>query len=144
MGKIQQLGTPAEIYERPANVFVADFIGSANFIEAEMLGVRDGLARLRLTDGTEIGAKAEPGQPTGRIAAAVRPERIAFVEGPGVNRLGARITHRAYLGASHEYEVAGDAFRLRIQTSQIVTSLEVFIHVPPEAIMIFPHGPQVP
>ncbi len=142
MGKIQQLGTPTDIYERPANAFVADFIGSANFIEAELVGRSAGQAQLRLGDGTQLVASSCPDAVNGKLVLAIRPERIELTDAPGANVLGARITHSSYLGSVHEHEMAGKGFRLRVQTSRAASSPEVLVRIPPEAIMIFQNGPE--
>ncbi|MCU6435557.1 sn-glycerol-3-phosphate ABC transporter ATP-binding protein UgpC [Undibacterium sp. Jales W-56] len=55
-GKIEQLGTPLELYERPANLFVAGFLGAPkmNFLSAEVMALTDGRAQLRLIDGSNL------------------------------------------------------------------------------------------
>ena len=58
MGRMRQLGTPNEIYERPADAFVADFIGSSNFLSGRLLGKDAAGARVALADGTQISAGA--------------------------------------------------------------------------------------
>lgn len=65
-GRLEQVGTPAEIYGRPANRFVAEFVGSANLFE----GVGDGTA-VRTDDGL-----AFPSPVRGPAAVLVRPERV--------------------------------------------------------------------
>ena len=74
-GEIQQIGTPAEVYERPANLFVAGFLGapSMNFVHGEL----DGHGRFR-AGKLSLGVAA-PGQ--GKVVLGVRPEHIAIVEG---------------------------------------------------------------
>ena len=74
-GEIQQIGTPAEVYERPANLFVAGFLGapSMNFVHGEL----DGHGRFR-AGKVSLGV-AVPGQD--KAVLGVRPEHIAIVEG---------------------------------------------------------------
>ena len=76
-GKILQIGTPTEIYERPSDRFVAHFIGETNFVEAEVLD-RDGDGgKLRLSSGAEINHPEIGHAPVGsKISLVVRPERI--------------------------------------------------------------------
>jgi putative spermidine/putrescine transport system ATP-binding protein len=104
-GRIEQIGTPAEIYERPASAFVAEFIGSSNMLRGRI--VENGKAGtivatetgLRLCCGPEPGGEFE----TPEVSILLRPERI-HVEAPGgtalpgQNRLSARIADIAYLG----------------------------------------------
>ena len=75
-GRIEQLGMPEEIYERPQTSFVADFIGSANVLSAKIIGAEAGRLRLKVEDALEFEI---PGAGTvgDLMKLAVRPERIA-------------------------------------------------------------------
>ena len=106
-GRIEQLGTPTELYERPARRFVAHFIGESNFLPgvlAERLA--DGRAILRVGDGLSVtGRCAEPiaaGQPA---TAAIRPERIEIGAANGHGIRGT-VEQVIYLGALVRYKVA--------------------------------------
>jgi ABC-type Fe3+/spermidine/putrescine transport system ATPase subunit len=72
-----QAGTPHEIYLRPADPFVAQFVGQVNLLPAEVVGAAGGRIRLRLADGeidvADAGQEARPGQ---RVRAVVRPEAV--------------------------------------------------------------------
>ncbi len=63
-GKIEQLGDPESLYERPETAFVAGFLGVSNLLEGEVAGHEGGMVAIRLSDGTVIRAPA--GGPTGR------------------------------------------------------------------------------
>jgi putative spermidine/putrescine transport system ATP-binding protein len=105
-GRIEQIGTPDEIYERPASVFVAEFIGSSNLLPVRIVGrgadvtlvvTEGGLRLLCLTAGdAALDGAAD-------ITVLVRPERV-HVEQPGgtaapqENRVAARIADVTYLG----------------------------------------------
>ncbi len=74
-GRILQIGTPRQIYNHPIERFVADFIGSTNFLAAEVLSVEGRRARLKLSAGEEVSVELPDGMvPSGRVTAAVRPE----------------------------------------------------------------------
>jgi putative spermidine/putrescine transport system ATP-binding protein len=73
-GRLEQVGTPREVYERPATRFVAGFIGRANLFEARPDGAAPG--RLRSEDGLPL-ATAAPARPTTLV---LRPERVALEE----------------------------------------------------------------
>ncbi len=79
-GRLEQLGTPGEIYEAPRTSFVADFIGGANIFSAEVLPGPAGQARLRLEGEHEIVVPLDPHEvlppPGGRVKVAIRPERV--------------------------------------------------------------------
>ena len=76
-GKIEQIGPPDAIYERPATRFVADFIGETNLLEGVTEAVREGSATVRLGDGRAVTVAAPAGlaaqQP---VTICVRPERV--------------------------------------------------------------------
>jgi spermidine/putrescine ABC transporter ATP-binding subunit len=99
-GRIEQIGSPQEIYERPANAFVADFIGSSNLLDATVVG-SDGVATIINAGGLTLRASLLGHTCGARILAMVRPERIRVAAAGGAagdNRLNARIRQATYLG----------------------------------------------
>lgn len=80
LGRIEQVGTPGEIYEAPKTSFVADFIGGANIYSAEVLAGAPGRAHLRIEGEHEVDVPLDPGEslpPVGkRVKIAIRPERV--------------------------------------------------------------------
>jgi spermidine/putrescine ABC transporter ATP-binding subunit len=99
-GRIEQIGSPQEIYERPANAFVADFIGSSNLLDATVIG-SDGAATIIDAGGLKLRALVVGHASGTRMLAMVRPERIriaAMQERDGDNTLSARIREATYLG----------------------------------------------
>ena len=83
-GRILQIGTPRQIYNHPIERFVADFIGSTNFLSAEVLSTGDRQARLKLSAGAEVSVELPDGMaPSGRVTAAVRPEYSQLIAEPG-------------------------------------------------------------
>ncbi|BDW86483.1 ABC transporter ATP-binding protein [Roseicyclus marinus] len=99
MGQIAQIGTPAELYERPASAFVADFIGDANLIEGQVVGGLFSAAHLALPVDAE----------DGRITATIRPERIQLALGGA-----ARIVSASYLGSRMEYVVKDEGLEFLV------------------------------
>jgi spermidine/putrescine transport system ATP-binding protein len=98
-GRIEQLGSPSELYERPRTAFVAGFLGKSNLLEGTVAG--DG--RIALADGTIV--HADTGGRTGAIAVGVRPEKIAL-GGDGPNRIAGRVKESAYIGVATEVVVS--------------------------------------
>ncbi|MEP7328675.1 MAG: ABC transporter ATP-binding protein [Betaproteobacteria bacterium] len=99
-GVIQQLATPAELYERPTNAFVASFIGENNRLDGRLVS-RDGeLCRVRISEGTEVVAKAVVDLPIdAAVVLSIRPERVMIGDGEhGMNRYHARLEEVIYLG----------------------------------------------
>ena len=101
-GKIEQLGPPTELYERPATAFVAGFLGVSNLLA----GVVAGEDRVRLDDGTEI--RVPLGGRSGRVAVGVRPEKVRLVAGAG-NELPGTVTETAYIGVATQVIVTTPA-----------------------------------
>jgi len=112
-GRLEQMGTPMEIYERPATRFVASFIGDANLVdgvaeglEAEAVVVRTGRALVR---ARRLGWE-RPGQ---ALTICVRPERVRVdgrLDRPGT--LPARVEERAFSGSMVKYRLAAAGLRL--------------------------------
>ena len=100
-GRIEQAGTPDELYEQPRTAFVAGFLGVSNLLD----GVLAGPDRLRLEDGTEVTVPASllDGR-SGPLAIGIRPEKIHLGD-EHVNRLAGAITETAYIGVSTQYLV---------------------------------------
>jgi len=105
-GRVRQLGAPIEVYTRPATRFVADFIGEANFLPAEVVGHDGRTVRLRV--GPASITVAEVDRATGPVTLVVRPEAIRVqTRDPGsAGALPGEIERAAYLGMAAEYLVA--------------------------------------
>ena len=98
-GRIEQLGAPADLYERPQTAFVASFLGISNLLP----GAVSGADSVRLDDGTEVRVPREAlNGRTGRVAVGVRPEKIRVGHGEE-NRLTGRLLETAYVGVATQY-----------------------------------------
>jgi spermidine/putrescine transport system ATP-binding protein len=99
-GRIEQLGTPAELYERPRTRFVAGFLGVSNLLH----GIVSGVHVVRVDGAGEVRA-AEDLPPEGtRVAFGVRPEKLRL-DGSGPNTIRGTVAERAYTGVSTQYVV---------------------------------------
>jgi spermidine/putrescine transport system ATP-binding protein len=104
-GRIEQLGAPEELYERPRTRFVADFLAVKNILEVEVVGVADGKASLRTAGGTLLSAADDGGYSTGsRAFVGVRPERISLSEA-GENRFAGTLDDEIYLGDFTDWRI---------------------------------------
>lgn len=75
-GVVQQCAPPSELYERPVNAFVADFIGENNFVEGQVTRITDGVAQVK-TDAGAISARAAEGLKDGAACrVSIRPEKL--------------------------------------------------------------------
>lgn len=101
-GEIQQIGSPTDIYEHPVNRFVADFIGDTNFIDAEIISIKDDLVSCRIGENTVFEAEDSGNHRVGdRVTLFLRPEKITLVaDAQMVNGESHRgsVTNIVYLG----------------------------------------------
>lgn len=100
-GRIEQLGDPAELYERPRTAFVAGFLGVSNLLPGTVAGEDT----VRLADGATV--RVEPGALDGRgpeVCVGIRPEKLAL-GGGGENRVAGEVVESAYVGVSTQYLV---------------------------------------
>jgi spermidine/putrescine transport system ATP-binding protein len=109
-GRIEQLGTPSELYETPRTAFVAGFLGVSNLIA----GVVAGPDRVRLRGGPEVRvpSAALTGR-TGDVAVGIRPEKIDL-GGGHENRIEGRVVESAYVGVATQYVVETPCGRLMV------------------------------
>ena len=112
-GRIEQLGPPTELYERPASVFVAGFLGASNLLR----GTVQGPDAIRLDEGTVVRAQVD-GR-SGRVAAGVRPEKITIGAGGGVNELHGTIAESAYIGVATQVVVRTGAGTVHVFAQNI-------------------------
>ena len=118
-GKIEQIGPPQELYRKPSNRFVANFMGETNFIRGEVSGTTaDGATKIRTPLGEVIAANpGGPRWPDGsNVTLSVRPETIQVGTSPltaalTFNAFDATVTDTTYLGevAQHAIRIGNDA-----------------------------------
>ena len=113
-GRVEQVGTPREVYEQPATPFVADFIGSLNAIEIRVDEVVGGYAIARLGERDRIVVPVEAGTGSGaELRIAVRPEHVEFVGGDeNGSRLAGTVADIVYLGMYTQFHVDTGAGRV--------------------------------
>jgi spermidine/putrescine transport system ATP-binding protein len=143
-GRIEQLGSPKEVYSEPATTFVADFLGISNLLDAHAAGDSgDGCAvalgdfRLRAASG-DIAAR-------GATKLLIRPERVRVEprDAAGENRLPAMIERVVYLGSAHHVFARlpdGQQVRALVQDTgdlpQHASGDPVQVHLPPDALRV--------
>jgi multiple sugar transport system ATP-binding protein len=100
-GRVEQAGTPLELYQRPANLFVAGFLGSPrmNFLKATLVGEEGALASVRLSSGAtvEVAADVARARVGAGVTLGVRPEHLR-IAGPGDGGMAGRLALVEYLG----------------------------------------------
>ena len=124
-GRIMQIGTPKEIYEEPANTFVADFIGKINFIEGYLEEIDEkGYATIRVGEGLYLKAYTKRIKEKGHVIIGIRPNYIKITSNKPekadqyINILKGKIIRRTYLGEVFDYRIEikeGLIFRVEAQ-----------------------------
>ncbi len=101
-GRLVQIGTPEELYERPRSRFVASFLGESLFIDAQVEGGDGGHSVYRV-GGARFAHRGTLGRAGERALLALRPEKLELSErdpGAGVNRTAGEVLHWNYLGSA--------------------------------------------
>ncbi len=148
-GRVLQIGTPVDLYERPESLFVADFIGTNNLVAGTVTSVSDGAAEVKTSAGTLRG------RVVGRVAAGapavvtVRPEILSIAEGRSdldVTMRG-RVAISQYMGNVIRYEVeTGDAIVLLLDVHDprrhhlMSPGTEVVVGFPAASALVFASG----
>jgi spermidine/putrescine ABC transporter ATP-binding subunit len=150
-GRLVQLGTPRDLYDRPADAFVADFIGEMNFLPGRVEAVQGDTCKVAVAGG-HVDALATAGLAPGqKVRVAVRPEYVGLapVDGdahqPG---LAGRLVQTVFNGANlamlievTEGVVLRADLPARSELSALQPGQAVRLHWPPEAAATFPDGP---
>jgi spermidine/putrescine ABC transporter ATP-binding subunit len=127
-GRIEQIGTPDDIYERPATAFVAEFIGSSNMLRVRVVKRGDGSVIVATEAGLRLRCVAEPNgalDDGADVSILVRPERVGIEapgggEASGHNRIAGRIADVTYLGEDLHLSLdlaSGDGLRASMKNA---------------------------
>jgi spermidine/putrescine transport system ATP-binding protein len=104
-GRIEQLGTPEQLYERPRTRFVADFLAVKNLLDATVVSVANGRASLATRGGLSIAASDDGGYRAGQaVCIGIRPERMSLERGTE-NALPGTLDDEIYLGDRTDWRV---------------------------------------
>jgi iron(III) transport system ATP-binding protein len=120
-GRIEQLGSPREVYQLPASRFVADFVGAANLIEGvvDRNGV-DGFLQIVTQLGPLRAASSDAFAPGSRVLVVVRPEHITFGPEPALARTNSwrgRVLGTGYMGDAVDHHIRVGDLTLRARTA---------------------------
>jgi iron(III) transport system ATP-binding protein len=142
LGEVQQIGTPEQIYRRPANRFVAEFVGRVNLLSGHVAAWERGQLALELDGGRKLWVDAEHAPPRdSELTLAVRPEALRLEPAEtstlnGSNTLDALVHSVAFLGDHYQYELEAGGLSLTAQTSRPVFAERVKVHIPADACAI--------
>src|ERR1700744_1674459 len=144
-GRIAQIGTPQEVYEAPADAYVADFLGAANLLSILISErVRGGVSVLKLGDTALRTAHEVPAEPGTSAQAVIRPERVQVEEhgSDGPNRVPALVDRLLYLGAATQVMLrlaTGESLQAVVQNEDAASWAQgtpVHVYLPADALRV--------
>jgi iron(III) transport system ATP-binding protein len=145
-GKIEQVGHPRDVYEQPSSRFVADFIGTSNFIEGVVQSRDHGAYAVHTPDG-DLHVRSDADFPVGaNVVVAARPEHIEISQGANgtaPNRWRGRVEARAFLGESVDHVISVGSREIRARCNpkvSIPAPTEVVVTFHEEAFSLIPAG----
>jgi spermidine/putrescine transport system ATP-binding protein len=128
-GRIEQLGNPEELYERPKTPFVAGFLGVSNLLEGDVVGREAGMMSIRLRNGAVLRAPDDGAAGGGVVRIGVRPEKLrvtagdAETESDGLNAIAGVVLDASYIGVSTQYLVeTADGHKLTVYAQNLDTA----------------------
>lgn len=139
-GRVEQVASPQDIYHKPANAFVADFIGKANFFEGiyQDGAVRVGPYALKAAAGFQSGSP---------VRLAIRPERACIATDTAENRVPAQVMFVRDLGPLREYHLSSDIGPMIVEYAAGTTAPDLAkgdstaVSLPADAVQVFPRDP---
>ena len=142
-GKLEQVGSPREIYAAPTSTFVADFLGAANLIEGVVRVVADGVYSVETAGGTLQAPSSMNIKAGSHVTVVVRPEQVMIETGPAApnSRWPATVVTSAFLGDAFDYVVDVGGLELRARRNAAIPispGTSVGIRIPVSACSLIP------
>ena len=148
-GHVEQVGAPQDVYEDPETLFVADFLGVSNLMEARIVSSGAGACKVAV-DGYELETRGTDLNITGAAKIVIRPELVELEEHgapSGQNRIPGMVERLVYVGSAVQVIVraaTGDSLQALVQNTGKGPSFEqgtpVQVHLPPDALRVLPFG----
>jgi iron(III) transport system ATP-binding protein len=146
-GKIVQFGNARELYERPSTGFIAEFLGSINFLQARVAESRgserdSGLVKAVFENGCEILFPAPPSLPAREVTLGLRPEHLQlykeFMEKP--NLWQAVVKKQVYMGSIIQVfaEIGQSTFRIQTSLEISQEGETIFLGIDPQRVIYIP------
>ena len=136
-GRIEQQGTPEEMYGTPRNLFTADFMGSNNRLEGRLAELRGDAARVEGAGFALWGAARTTAAVGSNVTAMIRLERVRVVDGPGENRIEAELSTSMYLGDRWEHLFHLGEARLRAYGERPLAPGRHWVALPRDGLWVF-------
>jgi spermidine/putrescine transport system ATP-binding protein len=146
-GRVEQVGTPREVYEEPQTTFVADFLGVSNILHGEASADGGDGCRLRIGDRSLRAVRGETSA-RGEAKAMIRPERIGLEPhgSDGENRLPGMVERSVFMGGFSEIHVrlvGGDVLKVTATNDESLREgTPVTLHLPADALRILRPDPE--
>lgn len=143
-GRVEQIGTPEEVYEEPATAYVADFLGVSNLMTATAEGSSNGARHVRLGDFRLTAGRGDA-RATGPVRLVIRPERVQLEDhgATGDNRVPGMVERVLYVGATLQVLVHlahGEMLQAWVPNRggdpPWQQGTPVTVHLPPEALRV--------
>ena len=136
-GRIEQQGTPQEMYNVPETLFVADFMGSNNRLEGDIADLDGGRALLQ-GEGWKLWGRARSSARSGaRGTGMIRLERVRVADGPGDNRVAPELTTSMFLGDRWEHVFHLGATMLRAHGARALERGRHWLEIPRDDLWVF-------
>jgi spermidine/putrescine transport system ATP-binding protein len=144
-GRVEQVGTPSEVYEEPSTAYVADFLGVSNLMDADAEGTDgDGRCRIQLGDFELVAARGDT-DARGDVKVVIRPERVRLEESgaKGENHIPGMVERVVYVGSTMQVIVhlaSGPTLQAWVQNQgdglPYAQGHPVTVHLPPDALRV--------
>ena len=142
-GRVAQVGTPGELYHKPANSFVADFIGHTNLIRGRVVGRDGGTLQVETAAGRFAAvAHGDPSTLPAEVMVSIRPEQMQIARNgtpsPGKNRLVGRTLETTFLGEASEHVLAVGEQRVKVISAPPLFDVpaELAVEFDPEDVVV--------
>ena len=137
-GVVEQEGTPQEMYLAPRTLFAAEFMGSNNRLDGQIVEENGGQARIRIGETVLAGASRAPSGKPGRAAAGViRIEAVRLAESPGSNQIDLDLVTSMFLGDTWEHLFRKDGMNVRVRHDGPLAPGSHSLHFPADKFWIF-------
>jgi iron(III) transport system ATP-binding protein len=140
-GKVAQVGTPGELYHKPANSFVADFIGHTNLLRGKVVQGEFGRTEIETPAGRLWSAASLAAAVGAQVVLSIRPEQMQVVRGtgtPGRNRLTGAVKETTFLGEASEHVLAVNGQRVKVISAPPMFDVpaELTVEFDPEDVVV--------
>jgi iron(III) transport system ATP-binding protein len=140
-GQVLQIGSPEDVYRRPLDLFVAEFVGQCNLITGRVAASDGGTVVLDVDGSTHRLTLRSERPPTidSHVTVVIRPEAVTLDPDAtvnGTNTWDANVHAVAFLGDHYQYELQAGPLELTVQTSTKVPGEQLRVHIPPDACSV--------